>query len=653
MAAQRLLLPLHPARLLAAATGTAAVAAASIVTERLAAGFGVGDAALAEIVGGIITLNVLLFFPPGSLGRHPLRFLPVLAANILPLVATAWLARNHPLVVQALLAVCAGAAALARPFGALAAAGATTVVMNVLIALIVGSGADFPTIAAVAALAGCGFGFAADAVAMPVLGRLATAIERRLLAMSAAAFLEEAARRWNEPGGWNGTWYEADAVRFAATAEDLAFGAGGPTPPMLCLLIGSIGRSAGRLTAWRDARRAALPATIGDAFAALATAIRRGAAGEAVVQQLRAAGLALPRTGDAEDHAAANVLGLALLLSELAQNVLHPTPLAAAPPHRGFPLGRTEIRVALQAVVSVAIAILATHVLPARRPYWIPLTVIILTSASFGETLRKSYERLLGTAGGLIAGELLWLALAGRPALATTALLVAVAAIFFGRTGAYRWLLFWITLALALLLNGAGAGSLLVSGRLVDTLIGVVIVVAVTRFILPVRAAMVTAARVRALLETVATGLRELRDGPIEGWVLAKIDAMLGAIRVASDAELLEAGLRRDARARVQSRLGAAEHIAGAFNSFAALPANFHPQPETAAALAAGAEMAAAAATGAAPAPADFAAMEQSLLGRADGSGLIRLDLRLLSMVALIADMIPKLAATIGVRSGG
>ena len=644
LSSRRLLFLLHPARVIAAATGTAAVAAAGMATAALAARFGAGPPTLAMLLGGIIALNVLLFFPPDGLGRHWVRFFPVLAVNIVPLLAAAWLARHQPILVQVLLVACAGGAALARPYGPLPTAAATTIVMNALLALLIGSGAGFPIIAAFAAPIGCLAGFAADALTHVPFGGIVQLAERALLSSATASFLEEAARHWKNAGEWSAAWFEADAARCAALANDMALGTAGATPLLLRPLIRGIGRVGRRLETNRGAVGAALGATIGETFANLATAVRRRSAGPEVLERLRAAALAAPRVSEAADQAAVQVLGLWLLLGELVQSVVQPAPLPPSAPHRKATLGRAEIRIALQAVVSVAIAILATYVLPIKRPYWIPLTAVILTSTSFGETIRKSYERLLGTVGGLIVGELIWMALAGRPVATTGALLIAVAGIFVSRTAAYRWLLAWVTLALVVLLNEAGEASLLLGGRLADTVIGLAIVLVVTRFLLPVRAKAVARTRERALLEIVAAVARDLLAGRRDQGRLGELDTTLGALRVISDAELLEAALRRGVRERVKARLGAAERIASALISFIAMPAAFRPAPETRAALSATAELAEKVAAGCAPVPPDLPGMGRALLTRADGSGHIRLDIRVFSLLAVLAETIPVLA---------
>lgn len=643
----RLAFALHPARLVAALPATAAVSVASIATTKLAAGLGATDAGLASVLGGLICFNTLLFFPPGGLGPHPGRLPPILGINLVPLVGTAWLLGREPWLAELVLILATGGAVLARPFGPTVASIGLMGVINVLAALLLGSAANFLVIATIAAVIGTALAPIADAMAVLALSRFRRRIERRLLVAAAAMFLDDAARSW--AGAWPDGWYSGHAARFAAIAEDFGLGAGGVEPLLPSHLIRAIGRCGAHLHGMRADLPITLAREISSAWVELAASLQRGSAGEAIFRRLREALRGLPSQDEQSTAASTTVLGLTLLLAELVRAVLHLGGPAPAPPRSRFPLTAMEVRLAVQAMACVAIAIVVAHLVRTDRPYWIPLTAAILTCATFGETVRKSYERILGTIGGLIAGEVLWLILAGHPALMTIVTLASVTAIFFGRTGAYRWVLFWLTLVLSLLLNAAGESSLLVSGRLVDTLIGAVVVLVVTRFVLPVHAADVARERIASLLRALAVRLRAVCEGRRERASEAAMAAALGALRVASDAELLERGLRRVVRERVARRLDAAERLATATLSIAALPADFSPGLQTTAAIKATATMAEAAAEPReeAPAPPDIAARARALIARSDvPPEALRLEFRALAVLAVIGEAIARLATT-------
>lgn len=650
-AARRLLFAARPARLIAALIGTAAVAGSSLATTAVAGAVGAGDPGLAFVLGGLICLNTLLFFAPGSLGPHPRRIPMVLAANLVPLVALAWLLRHEQWLADLVLVLASGAAVLARPFGSLAGAFALAAIVNILAALLLGSAGGFLLIGAISAVLGSAIAPVADLLQSAVLARLGRAVERHLLLEAAGAFLDEAGRRWRD-GGWDADWYRAHEARFAAIADDFGLGSGGAEPLAPQQMIGVIGRAGKRLYEARADLPPVLAAEIGAAWTMLAARLKSGRSGEAVIDRLRVTIAGLPVQDERGELATSYALAVALLLAELGSAALHPKVVVSRRPRARSRVGGLERRLAVQAVVCVIVALVVAHLMRAERPYWIALTAVILTSASFGETLRKSYERLLGTIGGLIAGELLWVVLAGHAVWLNAVTLVAIVGLFFGRAGAYRWLLFWLTLVLALLLNEAGESSLLVGGRLVDTLIGAAIVVVVTRFLLPVRAARVAARRGRAVLSAIAARLRA-GFGASDSQLRGEVAEALASLRIASDAELLEAGLRRKARERIATRMIAADRIAGAFLAFDSVPAEFRPEAGTEAAIEATARMADSVAnTGVVPESPDITASAHALFvharAQAEGGERLRLELRVLALLEALDEAIGALAGAIG-----
>lgn len=641
----------RPARLIAALLGAAAVGGASLATIAIAHSLDLGSPGLASVLGGLITLNTLLFFAPGALGFHPPRVPLVLAANLAPLVAIAWLHSRAPWAADLALLLITFGAVLARSADPLVNAFSLTVLMNVLVALLLGSAPGFLAIAAIAAGLGGLIGALADCMTAFVLARLGRIVQDRLLVRAAVLFLEDAGRHWK--ASWRGGWDAPHAKRFATIGTDAALGTMAVDPLGPSELVGVIRRVGSRLY---DARLD-LPPPLAPEIEALwrnaAEELRMGREGRRANARLRAMIADLAFQGERRELATSHALALALLLQEFVRTIVHPDIPGAPQPRPRSRVGALEWRIAAQAVAAVALGLLVGHLLRAERPYWIALTTVVLTSASFGETLRRSFERLLGTVGGLAAGEVLWLVLAGHQAWLNGVTLLAVAGLFFARAGAYRWLLFWVSMLLALLLNGAGEASLLVGGRLVDTLIGAGIVVIVARVLLPIRAGRVARARADDVLRALAARLRaSVSHGNAEA-MHGTIAAALQRLRVASDAELLEVGLRRRARERVARRLLAAERIAGAFLSFDSLPLNFRLGAETRAAFTAIAELAERAAARAAPLRApDNASAIHALMRRAiahtEHGAALRLELRVLALLAALGQAIVMLAGTIG-----
>ncbi|HET6183828.1 MAG TPA: FUSC family protein [Acetobacteraceae bacterium] len=230
-------------------------------------------------------------------------------------------------------------------------------------------------------------------------------------------------------------------------------------------------------------------------------------------------------------------------------------------------LGGTQSRLALQCVVSLAIACAVMWLLPFPKPYWLALTALIVTANSSGETAQKSLERIVGTVLGLIAGTLFWLATSAVPVLALAGLLGCVFAIYYERTARYRTMLFWITALLSLLFHLADAPRAFYVARLADTLIGAAIAVVVTMLLLPVRTGDAVRAQIVALLEDAARQLGDtaaLLEAPgphARPFRAAAAASLAETIAGLSPAEGIEALLLRHKLAEVRRRVIAAGRI--------------------------------------------------------------------------------------------
>ena len=311
---------------------------------------------------------------------------------MLPLPLAVLAHRADPWLADLLLVLATGAAALARPAGALAAGVALTVLINVLAALVLGSpwrSWRCP----LAGIVGTAIGFAADGLALLLLARLAAPPERWLLATAAAEQLDDLGRRWIAPtarlgAGDEARGYASVAADFALTAPGLdtlhAASHDGERRPLPERIAGGAGHTAA------GTGRGGWPRTP-NAAAQFRAGSLQGA--EAVAQGLRATATEIrPTPGQADPPPRA--LGLALLLAQLASVTLAPPRATRAAPAVSSPIPTIQLRLALQAMTCVGLATIASHLLPTSRPYRIPLTAAILTSASYGETVRKSYERV-------------------------------------------------------------------------------------------------------------------------------------------------------------------------------------------------------------------------------------------------------------------
>jgi uncharacterized membrane protein YccC len=143
---------------------------------------------------------------------------------------------------------------------------------------------------------------------------------------------------------------------------------------------------------------------------------------------------------------------------------------------------------AIQATIAGGLAMVIAPALSLGRPYWATLTAIVLISGSFGETLKRTVGRSLGTLGGAILGFAL-AAIAFRLPLVEVALLFVC--VFFQTYTlriSYTWSIFWITAGLILLLTALGGFHRDIEvWRVADTVVGGAIGTVVAAVVLPTR----------------------------------------------------------------------------------------------------------------------------------------------------------------------
>jgi uncharacterized membrane protein YccC len=232
-----------------------------------------------------------------------------------------------------------------------------------------------------------------------------------------------------------------------------------------------------------------------------------------------------------------------------------------------LPIGAVQVRLALQCVVSLLIALAVMRLLPLPKPYWLALTALMVTANSFGETAAKSLERVIGTAAGLLAGTLVWFVSSNVPAVPVVIVVVSVFALYYERTARYRTMLFWLSLLLSLLFHLADAPGRFYLARLVDTLLGTAIAVLVTVVLLPVHTGDqvrdlladlldLTAAKLRHMAATLSQPGTHARERGLQD-LLDTADKL----RAVATAEGLEALLLRRPRMEVRQRQAAVARI--------------------------------------------------------------------------------------------
>jgi uncharacterized membrane protein YccC len=153
------------------------------------------------------------------------------------------------------------------------------------------------------------------------------------------------------------------------------------------------------------------------------------------------------------------------------------------------PALRPTTRQAIQVAVAASLAIVIGESVSPARWYWavIAAFVVFAGTNSWGETLTKGWQRLLGTALGVPSGVLIATLVSGDKAASLAMIFVCLFCAFYFMKVTYSLMTFWISTMLALLygLLGQFTYSLMLL-RIEETAIGAVIGVAVAMLVLPV-----------------------------------------------------------------------------------------------------------------------------------------------------------------------
>jgi uncharacterized membrane protein YccC len=169
---------------------------------------------------------------------------------------------------------------------------------------------------------------------------------------------------------------------------------------------------------------------------------------------------------------------------------------------------RQTTRQAIQVSVAASLAIVVGELVSPSRWFWavIAAFVIFAGTNSWGETLTKGWQRLLGTMLGVPSGVLVATLFSGDTTASLVAIFVCLFCAFYFMTVTYSLMTFWITTMLALLYGLLGEfsfGVLLL--RIEETAIGAVIGVTVAILVLPTHTRATIRNDTRAFLAALST----------------------------------------------------------------------------------------------------------------------------------------------------
>jgi uncharacterized membrane protein YccC len=149
---------------------------------------------------------------------------------------------------------------------------------------------------------------------------------------------------------------------------------------------------------------------------------------------------------------------------------------------------RQTTRQAIQVAIAASLAIVIGELVSPLRWFWavIAAFVIFAGTNSWGETLTKGWQRLLGTVLGVPCGVLVATLFSGNKTGSLAAIFVCLFCAFYFMTVTYSLMTFWITTMLALLYGLLGEYSFgVLMLRIEETAIGAVIGVTVAILVLP------------------------------------------------------------------------------------------------------------------------------------------------------------------------
>ncbi|HEY2502925.1 MAG TPA: FUSC family protein, partial [Mycobacterium sp.] len=147
-------------------------------------------------------------------------------------------------------------------------------------------------------------------------------------------------------------------------------------------------------------------------------------------------------------------------------------------------------RQAIQVSIAASLAIVAGELLSPSRWFWavIAAFVIFAGTNSWGETLTKGWQRLLGTMLGVPCGVLAATLFAGDKTASLVAIFVCLFCAFYFIAVTYSLMTFWITTMLALLYGLLGEFSVgVLMLRIEETAMGAVIGITVAILVLPTK----------------------------------------------------------------------------------------------------------------------------------------------------------------------
>ncbi|MEQ3553678.1 FUSC family protein [Pseudonocardia nematodicida] len=208
--------------------------------------------------------------------------------------------------------------------------------------------------------------------------------------------------------------------------------------------------------------------------------------------------------------------------------------------HGGGPALHT--RQAVQVGIAVALAIVVGELISPARWYWavVAAFVVFAGTSSRGDVLSRGWARAVGTAGGVVAGMLLAVAVGGNPVVSLVLLFACVFLALYLVRISQAMMAFWITSVLALLYGVIGQFSVQTMVlRIEETLVGGALGMLAAFLVLPTRSRTAFAEALDDALDAVGESLRSSVDRavgrPGDGDPTARARAVATAVGTVRD----------------------------------------------------------------------------------------------------------------------
>ncbi|MGW1469371.1 FUSC family protein [Streptomyces sp. NPDC002308] len=218
-----------------------------------------------------------------------------------------------------------------------------------------------------------------------------------------------------------------------------------------------------------------------------------------------------------------------------------PVPAAVPAPTGGAGLARITTRQAVQAAAGAGFALAVGQVLSDQRWYWAVGATwwVFVATTSRGETVVRSFRRVLGTVLGIGIGFAVAVPLHDQPVAAAVVVALSVFVIFYTAAVSYTWMMLGVTVMASMLYGLLGVlDPALLALRVGETAVGALGAVLAVLLVLPVTTHSVTDAWVERALRCVhactAETAARLAGGPDADPtpLVAELEAILGRVRL-------------------------------------------------------------------------------------------------------------------------